>query len=194
MNKELRSELIDLVGAGHERRDQPFQLASGEWSHDYIDGKRALSTGRGLKLAARGIVAAVLDEGVTFEAVGGLTMGADPLSHVVASETDAAWFSVRKERKRHGRQKLIEGVELRPGMRVLLLDDVVTTGLSVFQALDAIEEEDAQVVLAVTLLDRGDVAIDEFAKRNVRYRPLITYRDLGIEPVGHGRVGAVPAC
>ena len=123
-------------------------------------------------------------EGAAYEAAGGLTMGADPLAHAVAMVSDSSWFSVRKEAKSHGRRHLVEGAPLGPGTAVLLLEDVVTTGASILQALDAVEDTGAHVVLAATLLDRGDQAARRLAERAVAYRPLATYRDLEIAPIG----------
>ncbi|MEW6154183.1 MAG: orotate phosphoribosyltransferase [Actinomycetota bacterium] len=169
---------------GYVRRDEAFQLSSGEWSHDYVDGKRALAAGADLRLAAEAVVALAEREGADFDAVGGLTMGADPLSHAVAVVSGAAWFSVRKAAKGHGRQQLIEGAVLGPGNRVMLVEDVVSTGASVLQALDAVEATGATVVLATTLLDRGEQAAARLAGRGVHYRPLATYHDLEIAPIG----------
>jgi orotate phosphoribosyltransferase len=182
---QLREQVVTLVKErGYERREEPFRLVSGQLSHDYIDGKRAISSGDGLRLVAEAIVELAADEGVDFDAVGGLTMGADPLAHAVAVLTGKAWFSVRKSAKQHGKQKLIEGCELTPDTAVLVLDDVVTTGGSIEQALDAIDELQARVVLAVTLVDRADVAARRMSERGIVYRPLATYRDLDIDPVG----------
>ncbi len=182
---ELRSQVLDVVRRlGYVRRDEAFQLSSGGWSHDYVDGKRALAGGAELRLAADAVVATAAEQGIAFDAVGGLTMGADPLAHAVAVVSGAKWFSVRKEAKSHGRQRAVEGAELGPSVRVLLVEDVVTTGRSMLQALDSVEATGASVVLAVTLLDRGDVATEELADRGVAYAPLATYRELGIDPVG----------
>jgi orotate phosphoribosyltransferase len=178
-------EIVTLLRErGYVRRDEPFQLSSGEWSHDYVDGKRALAAGGDLRRAAEAIVELAAAEGVTFDAVGGLTMGADPLAHAIAVVSGASWFSVRKEAKTHGKGQRIEGATLGPGTAVLLLEDVVTTGASILQALDAVEAAGARVVLATTLLDRGEQAAGRFGARSVRYRPLATYRDLEIAPIG----------
>lgn len=183
--QEMRKTVMRLVRElGYVRREQPFQLSSGEWSRDYLDGKRALSSGENLRLAAECIVAIASDAGVGFDAVGGLTMGADHISHAVAVVSGAAWFSVRKEAKEHGKQQLIEGAHLGPGTRVLLVDDVVTTGSSMVKALDAVEEAGATVTLAVSLVDRGEQSRRRLRERGVRYEPIATYEDFGIEPVG----------
>ncbi len=175
--------VIDLVRKhGHVRRDEPFRLASGQVSHDYIDGKRAVASGADLRLVADAVIAAVA--GTRFDAVGGLTMGADPVAHAVAVVSGCDWFSVRKEPKGRGLNQWIEGCSLGRGSRVLLVDDVVTTGGSVFQAYERAIGTGAQVVAAVTLVDRGDVAAPKFKTLGVPYWPLVTYRDLEIEPVG----------
>jgi orotate phosphoribosyltransferase len=187
---KLTDEVLELVRSrGYDHRDAPFRLSSGELSNDYVDGKRAIANGAALRLVAEAIVEVAADEGVDFEAVGGLTMGGDPLAHAVAMVTGKAWFSVRKKTKEHGTQRLIEGyaLELNPGTRVLVVDDVVTTGGSIEQALDAVDAVDAEVVLAVTLVDRGEQAAERMRRRGVRYRPLATYKELGIPPVGSGR-------
>lgn len=182
---ELRAELAQVIlKYGYERRDEPFQLSSGGTSHDYIDAKRAIARGSRFALVAEAIEALAGEQGVAFEAAGGMTMGADPIGVAVAMLMDVSWFSVRKASKGHGRQRRIEGMEFSPGTTVLLVDDVITSGRSILDALDALEEVDAKVTLATTLVDRGDVARGAFKARGVRYEPLLTYKDLGIEPVG----------
>ncbi|MGI9033715.1 MAG: orotate phosphoribosyltransferase [Acidimicrobiales bacterium] len=181
---ELRLRVLEVVRErGYVRRDEPFQLSSGAWSHDYVDAKRALAGGTELRLAAQAVVAMAAERGISFDAIGGLTMGADPLAYAVAVLCGAGWFSVRKEAKGHGRGRRIEGAELGPGVKVVVAEDVTSTGRAMIQALDAIEEAGARAVLAVTLVDRGDAAAPAIAARGVPYAPLATYRDLGIEPL-----------
>jgi orotate phosphoribosyltransferase len=181
---ELRTQVVDLVSRfGHERRDEPFKLSSAGWSHDYVDGKRAVAQGARLKLVGEAIAELARSLGIVFDAVGGMTMGADPIALAVAMTTDAQWFSVRKEAKRHGRQRRIEGAELAEGDRVLLVEDVTTTGSSILEALDALEEIGAVVVLATPLVDRGELTRQAFDSKKIRYEPLLTYKDLGIDPV-----------
>jgi orotate phosphoribosyltransferase len=184
---ELRKALVGVLRQrGYLRREKPFQLSSGEWSHDYVDGKRALAGGNELRLAAEAVLAQTVDAEVRFDVVGGLTMGADPLAHAIAVLSGAQWFSVRKQAKDHGKGRLIEGAEVGPGVNALVLEDVVTTGRSLLQALDAVEAAGARIALAVTVLDRGDSAARLLAERHVPYRALTSYHDLGIEPVGSG--------
>ncbi len=183
----LQAAVIDIVKKhGLEHRAEPFRLTSGEMSHDYMDGKKALARGDHLREACLAIVALAQDEGVEYDAVGGMTLGADSFSHGIAVLTGVPWFVVRKQTKEHGTTRRIEGAALGPNSRVLLIDDVATTGGSILAALDAVEEAGATCSIAVTLVDRGEQAAPKFAARGVRYRPLLTYRDLGIDPVGGG--------
>jgi orotate phosphoribosyltransferase len=175
---------FDLIRTrGYERRDEPFTLASGQLSHDYIDGKYAVDTGERLSIVSRAVADLAERTGIEFDAVGGLTMGADPLAHGVAMVTGKAWFSVRKEQKNRGREQWIEGTRIESGTRVLLVDDVISTGGSTEIAFDRVTAVGAVVTGVIPMVDRGDVAAGRFAKRGVPFAALVTYRDLGIEPV-----------
>lgn len=179
---DRRAQIVDLVKThGHSHSAEPFRLASGQLSHDYIDGKLAVARGQDLKLVAEAVVE---NAGAPFDAVGGLTMGADALAHAVAIVAGCEWFSVRKEPKGRGHNRWLEGARLSSAHRVLLVDDVVTTGGSILKAYEHVTEEGAQVVAVVTLVDRGDVASLDFQRREVAYRSLVNYTDLGIGPVG----------
>jgi orotate phosphoribosyltransferase len=181
-------ELLELVRQrGYRHFDEPVQLSSGEWSQDFIDAKEALAEGAHLRLACEAILAIAARRGIDFDAVGGLTLGADHFSHGVSLLGNKRWFVIRKEPKGRGTNKFVEGTKLGPGDRVLLVDDVVTTGGSIQKAYDRVIAEGATVVLAVTLFDRGDVAGAYFENRSVPYEPLLTYSDLGIPPVGGAR-------
>jgi orotate phosphoribosyltransferase len=178
-------DAFDVVKRGHEQRDVPFKLASGQSSHHYIDGKHAVDTGVRLAIVSRAVVDLAAEHGIEFDAVGGLTMGADALAVGVAMVTGKAWFSVRKEPKARGLEQFIEGFRLRdnPGASVLLVEDVVSTGGSVHKAYDKVLEAGAVVAGVIPMVDRGEVASRLFADLNVPYFPLVTYRDLGIEPI-----------
>lgn len=175
---------FDLIRTrGYEHREEPFRLASGQLSHDYIDGKYAIDTGERMAIVSRAVAELAAARGIEFDAIGGLTMGADPLAHGVAMVTGKAWFSVRKEQKSRGREQWIEGTRLERGMKVLLVDDVISTGGSTELALERIAPLGVVVTGVIPMVDRGDVAAKRFAKRNVPFVALVTYRDLGIEPV-----------
>ena len=157
--------------------------ASGQLSHDYIDGKFAVDSGARLRLTCEAAIETAHELGIAFDAVGGLTMGADALAHGISMIADCIWFSVRKEIKPRGRQQWIEGGRLESGRQVLLVDDVVTTGGSILKAYDRVVETGAAVVGVIAMVDRGDAGQLLFAERHVPYTALVTYHDLGIESV-----------
>ena len=184
-----RAQLLDVVvERGLIQFDEPRQLSSGEMSRDFIDAKRALSRGADLRLACKVIVDSIAAAGIDFDAVGGLTMGADHFAHgIVAYLADGhEWFVVRKQPKGRGTNQVVEGAVLGEGTRVLLVDDIVTTGGSAQKAYEQVVATGATVVAAVTLVDRSDIATAYFGERGVPYLPVFTYRDLGIVPVGAG--------
>jgi orotate phosphoribosyltransferase len=158
-------------------------LASGQLSHDYIDGKHAIDSGERLTIVSRAIADLAALHGIDYDAVGGLTMGADSISIGVAMVTGKRWFSVRKEQKSRGPEQWIEGTRQEPGTPVLLVDDVISTGGSTEIALERVVTAGAVVAGVIPMVDRGDVAAKRFAKRGVPFAALVTYRDLGIEPV-----------
>lgn len=181
---DLRQRLTEVVRSrGLQRLPQPVKLASGAFSADFIDGKQALSRPEDFKLAAEAALRALDDKGIEFDTVGGLIFGAAPLALHIAYAGDRSWFIVRKAPKDRGNNKLVEGITLEPNTRVLLVDDVVTTGGSIRQAYGAIKDTGATVVAAIALVDRAELAASWFEERNIPYIALVTYKDLGIDPV-----------
>jgi orotate phosphoribosyltransferase len=189
---DLHDGLRELVLArGYERRQEPFPLSSGGTSRDYVDMRRAVGRGADLRIAGLALASALDSRGIAFDAIGGMTMGADPWAHAVAMLTDRAWYSVRKAVKDHGRQQRIEGAPIGPGVRVVVIEDTVSTGRSLFDAYEVVRDSGAEVVAACTILDRGDEIAPRFAQLGVEYLAVLTYRDLGIEPIGAGGNGPV---
>lgn len=182
---EARTALRSIVvQRGLSHFSEPVQLASGEFSSDFVDGKQALSRGSDLATACAALVELVAEAGVEFDAVGGLTLGADQFAHGVAVflADDTEWFVIRKAPKDRGTKKLVEGADI-AGKRVLLVDDVVSSGGSIQQAYRNVCDAGGHVVMAVTLVDRSDIATRFFDEVGVVYRPLLTYRDLKIAPL-----------
>ncbi len=173
-----------LKDKGYRRLDQPIKLSSGAWSCDFIDAKAALADWRDLRTACEVIVETVSSAGHHFNAVGGLTMGADALAVGIAAVSDCRWFLVRKAPKHRGTNQMIEGARIGLGDQVLLVDDVVTTGGSILKALDIISQTGAHTTAAVTLVDRGTTARSAFSRHQIAYYPMTTYETLNIEPVG----------
>jgi len=178
-------EVLRLIKAyGYMHRDKPFQLASGQFSHDYIDVRLAISTGERLRVVSTAIIALARLRNMNFTYVGGLTIAADPLAQGIAIVAGVGWFSVRKEPKPRGLKRWVEGSRLNHGDRVLIVDDVVTTGASIVNAYNRVIETGAKVIGVVAVVDRGEVAQHVVEDLGVPYAPLITYKDIGIAPVG----------
>ncbi|OGW79740.1 MAG: orotate phosphoribosyltransferase [Omnitrophica bacterium RIFCSPLOWO2_12_FULL_44_17] len=174
---ELKAQLLPFVKQhAHIKLSQPIQLASGKMSNTYFDGRQVTLHPEGMSLFARSILeVALLSE---IHAVGGPSIGADPIATAVSL---FAWldrkitlpaFLVRKEPKKHGLQRQIEGPELKPGMRVLVVEDVITSGKSVLQAISAIETLGAIVAQVVCLVDRNEGGREALSK--YVYQPIFT--------------------
>jgi orotate phosphoribosyltransferase len=153
-------------------------LTSGATASYYVDAKRAILRPAGFAALAELVADRVAARGAT--AVGGLTMGADPLvCAALAGGADAKGFFVRKEAKAHGLQRHIEGPPLEPGERCLIVEDVVTTGGSTLRAIEAVRAAGCEVCGVVAVLDRlagGGEAIA--AAAGAPYEPLTTIEDV----------------
>jgi orotate phosphoribosyltransferase len=181
LDRVSRESLARLVRrVGYERREEPFQLSSGGWSHDYVDGKHCIATGAALTEASQAVLDLVEED---FDAVGGPTMGADALAHGVALLSGSSWFSVRKEAKGHGRGSWIEGARLRDGDRAVMVEDVVSTGASLLRAAERVQELGAVIVAATALVDRSPHVRPRFQQAGIPWLPILTWEDLGIEPL-----------
>jgi len=167
-----------------QQLSEPVRLAGGDVSDVFIDGKHAVASPEHLSVVGAAMFAAAEDAGVEFDAVGGLVLGAAPFTIAVAYAAQVNWFFIRKEPKGRGTNLWIEGERIVPGMRVMLVDDVVTTGGSIQTAYQHVVDEGAVVVFATTLVDRSDVASQFFRELGIPYTPMLTYSDLGIERVG----------
>lgn len=146
-----------------------FLLASGRRSKYYFDSKLTTLTSEGAHLTARCFLEVIRREGIRAQAIGGMTLGADPivsavaaLSHVEGPPLDA--FIVRKEPKGHGTMQWIEG-PVSPGQKVIVVDDVVTTGGSTLQAVERAREFGLEVVAVMALLDREEGGTEALAAR-----------------------------
>jgi orotate phosphoribosyltransferase len=153
-------------------------LSSGREADYYVDAKRAILRPAGFAALGELVAAEAGARGAT--AVGGLTMGADPVAcAALAGGARVKAFFVRKERKEHGLQRWVEGPPLGEGERCLVVEDVVTTGGSTVKAIERIREEGLEVVGVVSVLDRlagGGEAIE--AAAGAPYKPLATIDDI----------------
>jgi orotate phosphoribosyltransferase len=153
-------------------------LTSGRVAQYYVDAKRAILRPAGFLALAELVADLARAKGAT--AVGGLTMGADPVAcAALAGGADVKAFFVRKETKAHGLQRRVEGPPLQPGDRCLVVEDVSTTGGSAIQAVEALRAEGHEIVGVTAVLDRlaGAAAAIE-AAAGVPYEPLTTIDDV----------------
>jgi orotate phosphoribosyltransferase len=157
-----------------------FELSSGVRATSYVDLRRVTLDGRLAPLVGRVLLNATAD--LSFDAVGGLTLGADPVAtammHAAANRgTPVDAFVVRKEEKTHGLQRRIEGPDVR-GRRVLALEDTSTTGSSVLTAVDALREAGAEVVGVAVIVDRG--ARQKVIDRGLPYIAVYELSEFGV--------------
>src|SRR6187200_477620 len=154
-------------------------LTSGRTAQYYVDAKRAILRPEGFGALAELVAGYARQWEAT--AVGGLTMGADaPACAALAGGADVKAFFVRKQTKEHGLQRRVEGPPLVPGERCLIVEDVVTTGGSTVQAIEAIRAEGHEIVGIVSVLDRlaGGAEAIRLASGDAPYEPLATIDDV----------------
>lgn len=164
-----------------------FTLASGRTSHYYVDGRKVTLSAEGAALIGAGVLDR-LGGLPDVAAVGGLTLGADPIVGATLAvagargRSELKGFLVRKEAKAHGTGQLVEG-PLEPGATVVIVDDVATTGGSSLQAVAAVEALGCKVACVIVVLDRLEGAAAAFEAKGLAFEALLTIRDLGVEPL-----------
>jgi len=161
-----------------------FTLASGKKAKYYLDGKQITLHSEGLRLVSEGLLALMQDVDAT--AIGGMTIGADPivggmLAVAAGQGRELSGFLVRKEAKGHGTQKFIEG-PVAPGQKVVIVEDVVTTGGSSLLAAERAKEFGLEVVMVLAIIDRMEGGRQNFEKAGFVFKSLLTIEDFGITP------------
>ncbi|MBA3258305.1 MAG: orotate phosphoribosyltransferase [Gemmatimonadales bacterium] len=163
-------------------RHGDFALASGQRSSYYIDCRPTTMSAEGMVLIGRLGLEAIRGKGWRPRAVGGLTMGADPVAYAIAAAsygTDVQMdaFSVRKEAKEHGTGQGIEG-NFSPGVEVVIVEDVITTGGSARKAIAAVEAAGGKVLGVLAVVERGRGGLDGEGREVM---PLLRSGDVGLE-------------
>jgi orotate phosphoribosyltransferase len=162
-----------------------FTLVSGKTATYYLDGKQVTLDPEGSRLIAEGILDLLGAE--TFpKAVGGMSIGADPITSAVVTMsavrgTPLLGFMVRKEAKGHGTNQYVEG-PVNPGDEVVIVEDVVTTGGSSLQAIERVEVYGLKVTRVIAIVDRMEGGAEAFAEAGYPFASLLSVRDFGIEP------------
>lgn len=175
----LRDELLQHLLA-HSFRTGEFTLASGRKSNYYINGKMTTLDARGAYLVGRTFLAMLADD--VPDAVGGLTLGADPIVGAMIAlagleDLPLRGFIVRKEAKGHGTQSLIEG-SLKQGERVVIVEDVVTTGGSSMQAIAAVKAIGCDVRKVLAVVDREEGGREALKEQGYPLEAVFTAREL----------------
>ncbi|QPK83063.1 orotate phosphoribosyltransferase [Corynebacterium qintianiae] len=173
--KEELAELVKELAVVHGK----VTLSSGREADYYVDLRRATLHHRASSLI--GELLRELTDDLEFDAVGGLTLGADPVAAAVmhAAGRDIDAFVVRKEAKKHGMQRRVEGPSI-SGKRVLVVEDTTTTGNSPLTAVEACRAEGAEVVAVATVVDRATGADQVLRDAGLEYRYLLGLEDLGL--------------
>src|SRR5262245_34998340 len=178
-----RERLIEIVTERSFSRGQQTVLVSGRASNFYFNMKPTMLDPEGGHLIATLILDAL--KGAEVDLIGGLEMGAVPLAVAVAVTSQIkGWrlraFFVRKQAKEHGARKLIEGLgpgETLAGKRIVVLEDVTTTGGSAMKAIEALKAEGAVIVRVITVVDRLEGAADAFKTAGTPFTALLTAND-----------------
>ncbi|MCP4193920.1 MAG: orotate phosphoribosyltransferase [Planctomycetaceae bacterium] len=183
MSEYDRNALIDLI------REQAlefgdFTLASGKKAKFYLDCRKVTLDSRGANLIGAGMLELMASDSP--DAVGGMAIGADPITGAIITlagqkSRGLRGFIVRKEVKDHGKGRVVEG-PVKPGDRVFIVEDVVTTGGSALKAVDRARDFGLKVIGALAIIDRLEGGEAAFASRGVPLKTLLTIRDFGIEP------------
>ena len=169
----------------HSVKTGEFVLKSGALSSWFLDTKQTACRADGIIAVTDAIVEVFGDDLQTIDAIGGLTLGADPMAYGVAAVLgtrgiDLRSFSVRKEAKQGGVTGRIAGA-LQPGDRVLVTEDTTTRGTSLIEAVDQIEAFGAEPVFMSVIVDRGGTCAGMAEERGIDYRPLLVAPDLGYD-------------
>jgi orotate phosphoribosyltransferase len=171
------SPLIALLAARSAKRGQ-FTLASGKQSTFYIDARLTTMSPEGLSTIGPLALSALRQTGWRVDAVGGLTLGADPIAYAISyasakSDQPLRAFTVRKELKAHGTGKLLEG-PFEQGDHVAVIEDVITTGGSAIRAIDAVRAAGGVVAGVLALVDREEGGRQTIEKAGVPVIALVT--------------------
>jgi len=177
--KELKSKLLALLEKEALKRGK-FILSSGKESNYYLDGRVITLTPEGAYLVASIILEMV--KGKNIDAIGGPTLGADPivgalaaLSHI--NKVPVKTFIVRKQAKEHGTQRQVEGPALKKGSRVILVDDVATTGKALIEAKEAMDKLGIEVECALVIVDRQEGAKENLSKIGLKLDSILKKED-----------------
>ncbi|WP_156096062.1 orotate phosphoribosyltransferase [Methanobacterium sp. SMA-27] len=172
--ENTKNQLIKLLKDNHVVKYGKFTLSSGKESNYYVDMKRAITDPIILSKVAE-IISEKLDINDT-DKVAGPALGAIPIVTAVSILSSIPMLMIRKEKKDYGTSELIEG-DLKEGDKVIVLEDVTTTGGSLIKAVKAVSENGGLVKKAFVIVDRDEGAIDNLKREGIELEPLVSVND-----------------
>ena len=179
---ELKEKLFNLLNQEALKRGK-FVLSSGKESNYYLDGRIITLSAQGAYLVA----SLILDmlKGEVLDAIGGPTLGADPITGALAAvsyinKQPIKTFIVRKQAKEHGTQQQVEGPALKKGNRVVLVDDVATSGKAILEAKQALDKIGVIAEKAIVIVDRNQGAAENLAKAGLKLESIFKIADFGL--------------
>ena len=180
--EELKKKLFDLLNKEALKRGS-FTLSSGKKSNYYLDGRVITLSPQGAYLAANIILDMIADRGL--DAAGGPTLGADPIVGALAAISymngrPIKTFIVRKQAKEHGTQRQVEGPALKEGDKVILLDDVATTGKAIIEAKQALDKIGVIASEAIVIVDRNEGANENLSAAGLKLESIFKITDFGL--------------
>ena len=181
-NKELKARLARLMKKEALKKGR-FVLSSGKVSNYYLDGRIITLTPEGAYLVASIILNLVKDKFIG--AIGGPTLGADPIVGAVAClshirKKPIKTFIVRKAVKEHGMKRRIEGPALKRGEKLILVDDVATTGKALIEAKEALDDLGIKIDRAIVIVDRNEGAKENLKKAGLKLESIFKIKDLDV--------------
>ncbi|MCM8801311.1 MAG: orotate phosphoribosyltransferase [Candidatus Omnitrophica bacterium] len=180
--KERKERLLRLLKQYALKKGR-FILSSGKISNYYLDGRLITLTPEGVYLVASIIIDSL--DLKKIDAIGGPTLGADPIVGAIAvlsyiQKKPIKTFIIRKAPKQHGMQRQIEGPRLKRNSRVILVDDVATTGKALIEAKEVLDKLGARVIKVMVIVDRQEGAEENLAKVGLKLYSIFKKSDLGI--------------
>ena len=169
-----KEHLIELLKENDVFLKGDFTLSSGKKSNYYINMKKAITNPEILSLISQLICEEIKND--SFDKIAGPALGAVPIATAISLDSKTPLLMIRKAKKGYGTSKLIEG-EINEGDKVVIVEDVSTTGKSLIKAIDVIQKNGGIVKKAFVVVDRNEGAIENFKELNLELNPLICVND-----------------
>lgn len=172
---DYKTKLMELLKQDNVIKFGDFTLSSGRKSDYYIDMKKAITEPAILECVAHLITEKIQDMNV--DKIAGPALGAVPIATATSLISKKPMLMIRKEKKSYGTNKQIEG-ELQENDQVIIVEDVTTTGGSLFKSIDVIEDNGGKIIEAFVIIDREEGAQEAFKEKNIKFTPLLTITEL----------------